>query len=507
MYTPIYIFLCACFVFPNIRAQSSLYRPNSGYRPPSNYPPFSGYPPPGYFPQGALPSQGAAPPTEYDKIVAILSLFAEGIEELSGRIASLEKMQAEFLVYKKKVDEIANREDLSGSESTAVNRVGTPNQTDQNNQEKDEKKSTAKPKPTKPNKPPSTSTTNYPYPKSCPTNFERIGAECFYISSRSYKRLSWQDAQAACSAMDAILADPDTEREVSSLSGYLGQFSSTASYSFWLGALYPGISWRWIFSGAEVPLTPALWTYSSDSSNPVARQAPVDDVPHLLYLRHYLQSNGQSQAPLVKMLENITSAIGEETVARFVAEDHESKKILERMDLGFNPFDSDAANYRRYDAQAPSIASQFRAQGRIYPSPLENFFNPLFSFFNPARPNRGSTLTSMIDSIKFALGTTREAKARPMIEPTTTTTTPFSPPATTIVTVTRALSSGSVQEDDNNDGKSDLTSNRSGRRSKPWDTALGRCLSLQSVYENERSVFKYAAGPCGYEKYFICKKM
>jgi hypothetical protein len=70
--------------------------------------------------------------------------------------------------------------------------VGTPNQTDQNNQEKDEKKSTTKPKPTKPNKPPSTSTTNYPYPKSCPTNFERIGADCFYISSRSYKRLSWQ---------------------------------------------------------------------------------------------------------------------------------------------------------------------------------------------------------------------------------------------------------------------------------------------------------------------------
>jgi hypothetical protein len=29
--------------------------------------------------------------------------------------------------------------------------------------------------------------------------------------------------------MDAILADPDNEREVSSLSGYLGQFSSTAS--------------------------------------------------------------------------------------------------------------------------------------------------------------------------------------------------------------------------------------------------------------------------------------
>ncbi|XP_063874355.1 uncharacterized protein LOC135107909 [Scylla paramamosain] len=148
-----------------------------------------------------------------------LTLLADTLENLHARVIRLEEI-------------VARTQDLQHSGS--LNRVGTAT-------------------------PPTTIPATPPIDKPCPTNYSRIGDNCYYVSMWHDYRAMWQDARTACEGLSGKLAEPATRGEFLGLTRQLSSISATSGFSYWLGGLYPGVSWLWIYAGKNVTLTPAYW--------------------------------------------------------------------------------------------------------------------------------------------------------------------------------------------------------------------------------------------------------
>lgn len=98
-----------------------------------------------------------------------------------------------------------------------------------------------------------------PAESSCPTNYSKISDTCYYVSVWHDYRAIWKDARAACEGLNGKLAEPLTRGEFLALTQQLSSISSASGFSFWLGGLYPGVSWLWIYAGKKVTLNPAYW--------------------------------------------------------------------------------------------------------------------------------------------------------------------------------------------------------------------------------------------------------
>ncbi|XP_050737826.1 uncharacterized protein LOC127009090 isoform X1 [Eriocheir sinensis] len=151
-----------------------------------------------------------------------LTLLADTLESLHARVSRLEAI-------------IARTQDLQHSGS--INRVGTA------------------PPPLTP----------LPTERSCPTNYSRIGDDCYYVSMWHDYRAIWKDAMTACEGLDGKLAEPITRLDFLDLTRQISSVSAASGFSFWLGGLYPGVSWLWSYAGEEVTLSPAYWV-AEDSS-------------------------------------------------------------------------------------------------------------------------------------------------------------------------------------------------------------------------------------------------
>ncbi|KAG0718333.1 hypothetical protein GWK47_007746 [Chionoecetes opilio] len=170
--------------------------------------------------QGVFPGQGhsdagsrASPAVQH-----ALTLLADTLEGLHVRVSRLEAI-------------ISRSQDLQ--QSGSLNRVGT----------------LPPPTPTSP-----------PERSSCPTNYSKIGADCYYVSVWHDYRAIWKDAREACAGLSGKLAEPLTRAQFLGLTRQMNSIPSAKGFSYWLGGLYPGVSWLWAYAGERVTLNPAYWT-------------------------------------------------------------------------------------------------------------------------------------------------------------------------------------------------------------------------------------------------------
>ncbi|CAL4156054.1 unnamed protein product, partial [Meganyctiphanes norvegica] len=91
-------------------------------------------------------------------------------------------------------------------------------------------------------------------------NFKRIGDLCYHISVWNKSRKNWKDAQSSCEDMGGKLAEPLSTREYSDLAKYLHTRTITSGFSYWIGGVYPGVSWYWAYAGTQVSLHQAYWS-------------------------------------------------------------------------------------------------------------------------------------------------------------------------------------------------------------------------------------------------------
>ncbi|KAK3891598.1 hypothetical protein Pcinc_004515 [Petrolisthes cinctipes] len=156
-----------------------------------------------------------------------LSLLADTVESLHARISRLEEI-------------LLSNQDQRGSES--VDRVGVVTQE---------------------------STLQQQHSSCTNTNFTRVGQRCYYSSATHDYRTVWQDARTACTAMGAKLAEPLTRAEFIDLTQHMALMSTSTGFSYWLGGLYPGVSWLWAYAGEKVPLNSMYWTGEDAAGNRV----------------------------------------------------------------------------------------------------------------------------------------------------------------------------------------------------------------------------------------------
>ncbi|XP_042226616.1 uncharacterized protein LOC121869352 isoform X3 [Homarus americanus] len=108
------------------------------------------------------------------------------------------------------------------------------------------------------------------------SSFTRIGNGCYHFSVMRDHRAHWKDANDSCAAIGGKLAEPTTRREFIDLAQHLSLSSSTTGFGYWIGGLYPGLSWRWSYIGKEVTLNPSYWTGEDSSGRKVV---PGDTTP------------------------------------------------------------------------------------------------------------------------------------------------------------------------------------------------------------------------------------
>lgn len=178
-----------------------------------------------------------------------LTMMAEAIEALHVRLTRLENI-------------ILHSPDLQPSGS--VNRLGTasPTSAPQSTGGVNQVGSTSLPTSLHPSGSLNQmGTASPPSEDSClASNFTRIGDRCYHFSVWRGLRLHWKDASDSCETMGAKLAEPITRSEFVALTQHLSSSASVIGYSYWIGGLYPGMSWRWVYNGKEVTLDPFYWT-------------------------------------------------------------------------------------------------------------------------------------------------------------------------------------------------------------------------------------------------------
>lgn len=84
----------------------------------------------------------------------------------------------------------------------------------------------------------------------CPTNFTKIGGNCYHVSSS--ERVDWKTAAAKCRSHGASLAEFDKVEKFRDVVAHVLNNQSLRGYDYWIGGLNPGdlenISLKFLFS-------------------------------------------------------------------------------------------------------------------------------------------------------------------------------------------------------------------------------------------------------------------
>ncbi|CAK9819013.1 C-type lectin domain family 4 member A [Anthophora quadrimaculata] len=85
--------------------------------------------------------------------------------------------------------------------------------------------------------------------ESCPSNYTKIGQNCYHFSSRDF---DWKSSASLCRGMGGHLLEFDTKDEKRDLFASLQTNSKLKGKTFWTGGLNPGLLWIWASSAKPV---------------------------------------------------------------------------------------------------------------------------------------------------------------------------------------------------------------------------------------------------------------
>ncbi|XP_068976537.1 oxidized low-density lipoprotein receptor 1-like [Bombus flavifrons] len=83
----------------------------------------------------------------------------------------------------------------------------------------------------------------------CPTNYTKIGQNCYHFSNRDF---DWKSSASLCRGMGGHLLEFDTEDEKRDVLASLQTNSKLKGKTFWTGGLNPGLLWIWASSAKPV---------------------------------------------------------------------------------------------------------------------------------------------------------------------------------------------------------------------------------------------------------------
>ena len=86
-------------------------------------------------------------------------------------------------------------------------------------------------------------------PVACPSNYTRIGKNCYHLSVREF---DWKSSANFCRGMGGNLVELETVEENQDLVSYLQATKSIKGKTFWTGGLNPGLLWIWAGSARPV---------------------------------------------------------------------------------------------------------------------------------------------------------------------------------------------------------------------------------------------------------------
>lgn len=86
-------------------------------------------------------------------------------------------------------------------------------------------------------------------PESCPTNYTKIGENCYHFSNRDF---DWKSSASLCRGMGGYLLEFDSKDEKQDVLASLQTNSKFKGKTFWTGGLNPGLLWIWASSAKPV---------------------------------------------------------------------------------------------------------------------------------------------------------------------------------------------------------------------------------------------------------------
>ncbi|XP_017878242.1 CD209 antigen-like protein A isoform X2 [Ceratina calcarata] len=85
--------------------------------------------------------------------------------------------------------------------------------------------------------------------ESCPSNYTKIGQNCYHFSNRDF---DWKSSASLCRGMGGQLLEFDTDDEKRDVYASLQTNSKLKGKTFWTGGLNPGLLWIWASSAKPV---------------------------------------------------------------------------------------------------------------------------------------------------------------------------------------------------------------------------------------------------------------
>lgn len=79
-----------------------------------------------------------------------------------------------------------------------------------------------------------------PEAELCPSNFTKIGENCFYFGSS--ERVDWKTAATKCKSLGSSLAEFDKVEKFQDAASYILNNHSQRGHDYWIGGLNPGES-------------------------------------------------------------------------------------------------------------------------------------------------------------------------------------------------------------------------------------------------------------------------
>lgn len=77
-----------------------------------------------------------------------------------------------------------------------------------------------------------------PEAEPCPTNFTKIGGNCYHVSSS--ERVDWKTAALKCRALGASLAEFDKVEKFQDVVAHVLSNQNIRGHDYWIGGLNPG---------------------------------------------------------------------------------------------------------------------------------------------------------------------------------------------------------------------------------------------------------------------------
>ncbi|XP_018403432.1 PREDICTED: dromaiocalcin-1 [Cyphomyrmex costatus] len=83
----------------------------------------------------------------------------------------------------------------------------------------------------------------------CPTNYTRMGQNCYHFSNRDF---DWKSSSSLCRGMGGYLVEFNTVEENQDVFAGIISNSKLKGSNFWTGGINPGLLWVWFNSGRPV---------------------------------------------------------------------------------------------------------------------------------------------------------------------------------------------------------------------------------------------------------------